>query len=174
MKPFGLIALGLLIPIIVSAEDLPKRKPGLWEVTVASDRSPQQVMKQCTDENTDSQMMETGNSMADSMGVKCSKKELRKEGDTYISESECTFGSTVLKSKTEFSGNFDTEYSGHSASTYNPPLMGMTGNNTNIHARWLGACEPGQVPGDMVMSDGRKLNINALSKLGQFGARKSQ
>lgn len=171
MKKISII-LGLcVVPLLAYADDLPKRKPGLWEVSVASAGRPGQVMKQCTDETTDEKMMATGNSMANSLGVQCSKKEMKKAGDTFTAESECTMNGTKLTSKTVFSGDFNSQYTGETNASYDPPLMGMTGSQSTITARWLGPCEAGQKPGDMVMPGGHVVNMEMLnSKLGQLGA----
>jgi hypothetical protein len=34
-----------------------------------------------------------------------------------------------------------------------------------IEAKWLGACKPGQIPGDIVMPGGFKLNVKDAQKL---------
>ena len=37
------------------------------------------------------------------------------------------------------------------------PADGTT--NMSIETKWLGACKSDQKPGDMIMADGRKINI---------------
>jgi hypothetical protein len=39
------------------------------------------------------------------------------------------------------------------------------GGSTTIQARWVGACKSGQRPGDIVMADGKTMNIRDLRKL---------
>jgi hypothetical protein len=34
-----------------------------------------------------------------------------------------------------------------------------------VEAKWLGVCKPGQKPGDIVMSNGFKMNIKDAEKL---------
>ena len=39
-----------------------------------------------------------------------------------------------------------------------------------IEAKWLGACEAGQKPGDVMMSNGMKMNVLDLPKTGRRAA----
>lgn len=138
---------------------LPKRKAGLWEVKITSQtQAGTQVAKHCIDEATDAKMQQ----MASSIGQNCSKMENRQEGQKYISEAACKIMGTNVTSKAVFSGDFGSNYSGEIAASYDPPLMGMKESKTTVSARWLGACEAGQKPGDIIMGNGMKMNINDL------------
>ena len=59
-----------------------------------------------------------------------------------------------------FSG--DTAYRMDMLSTYNPPMMGMKEARTTVEAKWLGACKPGQKPGDVTMANGMSFNMRAM------------
>ena len=53
-------------------------------------------------------------------------------------------------------------------STGGPAIPGMTpGGETKmtIEAKHLGACQAGQKPGDMIMSNGMKMNVLDLQKM---------
>jgi hypothetical protein len=41
---------------------------------------------------------------------------------------------------------------------------GLAGGTTTIQAKWVGACKPGQRPGDITMSNGQTMNIRDLRK----------
>jgi len=41
-----------------------------------------------------------------------------------------------------------------------------------IEAKWLGACKADQKPGDMIMGNGMKMNINEMAKGGVPGGMK--
>src|SRR5262249_20051242 len=51
-----------------------------------------------------------------------------------------------------------------------PAMPGASGDGTSnmtIEAKWLGACQADQKPGDMILANGRKLNINDMPNLQQ-------
>ena len=151
-------AILLLCAITSFADDLPKRKAGLWEIQVASDKMPATTMKQCVDEQTDIDIQE----MSGQMKEMCSRNELKRTMSGYTMESDCKVGSSRVVSSGTLTGDFTTSYTMDMKSKYEPPMMGMTGGTTKMTARHLGACEPGQRPGDMVLPGGMKMNINDM------------
>lgn len=168
MKKLLLTAAVVLLPAQAFAEQLPTRKPGLWEINIANPgmSGHTQTVKQCTDEATDAKMMQSGNDMAGKMGVQCAKNEVRKENGQYIGESDCTFSGTRMVSKTVFSGDFASSYTAETETTYNPPISGMSGGKTMMTAKRVGECEPGQKPGDIIMPGGITMNINSMPSMG--------
>lgn len=143
--------LGLSVAGGAQALDMPKRKSGLWELkTNTSNSSKPNTMHMCVDEQTDDMLTNMGSGMGKKM---CSKNELRKEGNKYIAESVCSFGSSTATTHSVFTGDFTTAYRGESKSTYQPPMMGMSEATTEIEAKWTGPCKPGQKPGDVIMAD---------------------
>ena len=56
-------------------------------------------------------------------------------------------------------GNFDSAYRMEVDSQYEPALMGRSASRSVIDARWLGPCKADQRPGDMILSDGKKMNV---------------
>ena len=53
----------------------------------------------------------------------------------------------------------NTAYRTEIHTTYDPPFMGQTETTTVLTARNVGACKPGQRPGDMVLPNGQTLNM---------------
>jgi len=51
-----------------------------------------------------------------------------------------------------FTGDFAKHYAGEVRTTYTPPLEGMATTHLKMEARWIGPCQPGQQPGDVVMT----------------------
>ncbi len=151
------------------ADSFPTRKAGQWEITVQSSRSgtPPQTIKQCIDAKTDEKMMQMGNGMASQMGAQCSKMEIKRQGDTYITDSECQMMGVKMVSRGTVQGDFESAYTGKSEVTYTPPLMGINQATTTISAKWLGACAADQRPGDMVLGNGMKVNIEMLAAAGK-------
>jgi hypothetical protein len=144
----------------VAAIDYPARKPGLWEISVqpdgAASRTPAHVTQQCMDAASDKAMREMGGSMGQQT---CSKQELRSEGGKLVTDSVCKIGPTTATTHAVISGDFGTAYRMESRSTYSPPLMGKAEGTAIIEAKWVGPCKAGQKPGDMVMSNGTKMNL---------------
>ncbi len=143
-----------------TAQEFPKRKPGLWEVTVASDNG-QHVTRQCIDEATDAKLQNMGTQM----GQMCTKQEARREGDAWVSEAECDMAGSRIHSKTVFRGDFTSNYQGDVSATYDPPLMGKREGKTKISAKWIGPCAGDHKPGDIILPDGQKMNLNSLGKV---------
>jgi hypothetical protein len=64
-------------------------------------------------------------------------------------------------SVTTFTG--DTAYRSEIKSSYDPPMQGMPSGNTVINAKWTGACPAGKQPGDVMLPDGRKVNMRTMT-----------
>ncbi len=160
-----LVCLCLLTPLGVSADELPTRKSGLWEIQMSmAGEAVGQTMKQCVDTAADAAMIRMGTDMSTKMGVKCTKNEFVKQGQRYIFDTDCMMGDIRLTSMTVFSGDFTSQYTGDSVTKFEPALLGISEQNMTITARWVGACEAGQKPGDIIMPGGIKMNINTMGK----------
>jgi hypothetical protein len=140
------------------AIDYPARKPGLWEIQTgdATGKGAGQTIQQCIDAASDKTLREMGQGMGKDL---CSKQELRLESGKLVMDSVCKIGTTTATSHAVMSGDFSTAYRMESRSTYSPPLMGRTEGTSLMEAKWVGPCKPGQKPGDMVMSNGMKMNV---------------
>ena len=169
MKKIALCLI-LLLPLVSQAdetEEFPSRKAGLWEVTTTMAGMPtNQTIKQCIDASTDKAMMKMGKNMDKKMGADCAKNEFRKEGDNFITEVDCKTGGTRMIAKSVFSGDFTSQYSGETTTKFDPPVMGMTERKMTLSAKWVGPCQAGQKPGDIIMANGMKMNFNDLEKMG--------
>ncbi len=164
------IFLCLLVPFASFSADYPQRKAGLWEIQNSMEGMPAgQTIRQCVNPEMDKKMIEMGSNMNEQMGADCSKVEFRKEGKNYVSETDCNMGGMRMISKSVFSGDFNKNYTGVTTVSFEPPVMGMKNQKMKQTARWVGACEPGQKPGDIIMPNGQKLNINSMGAMG--GAR---
>lgn len=142
------------------AIDYPARKPGLWEMKVGDGTSAaaNQTIQQCIDASSDQAMRD----MAQGMGAgkdACSKQDMRKEGSTTVIDSVCKIGTSIASTHAIVTGDLSTGYRMDSTSTYKPPMMGKTEAKAVIDARWVSACKADQKPGDMIMSNGMKMNV---------------
>lgn len=143
--------------------NLPKRKPGQWEMQMSGMGGQPQVVKLCVDEETDQTMYQMGAQMSGSM---CSKYELSVKGSTVLADGICSIpgpqGNVTMTSHSEtvFDGNTSYKTEGHIK--YDPAVMGRSEATVNSSGRWVGACAAGQKPGDMVMPNGTVMNIKDM------------
>jgi len=145
------------------AFDFPKRKSGLWEIETSSaarQGAPQKA-QMCIDQKSADALSEMGTGMTKKM---CSKNDVRREGAAIVSDSVCTFGSSTITTHSVITGKFDSAYKVDTRSTYDPPLNGMTEGAAVIQARWIGPCKADQKPGDMILPNGMKINVNDRPK----------
>ena len=150
------------------AVEAPKRKSGLWEIgRTDTERRP---LQWCVDEKTDNALnqLATGRHREN-----CKIDTLHREGDAWIVDAVCSLGrGTSAKTHAVVTGKFDSQYKIESTSTLDPPIHGRTESKAVIEARWTGACKPDQQPGDVILADGRKVNIAQEAKAQEAKTRK--
>jgi hypothetical protein len=93
----------------------------------------------------------------------CSKNDIRRDGNRIYGNAECKFGESNMKSTSVTTFTGDTAYRTEVKASYEPPMMGMTSGTTIIDAKWSGPCPAGMQVGDVVMPDGRKVNVRAIA-----------
>ncbi|MGX1166572.1 hypothetical protein AB7M16_002838 [Bradyrhizobium sp. USDA 372] len=149
-----------------SADDLPVRKPGLWEMKLVTSGSPvpEMTMQHCTDETVDKEM---GNNVSPMAKQICAKQEIKKTATGYVSDSECSVAGVSTTSHAEITGDFNSAYTVKTTSHAQGGVAGTAGRDstTTLQAKWLGACKPDQKPGDIVMPGGFKMNTRDMDKL---------
>jgi hypothetical protein len=160
----GSVLLALLPAIAARADDMPLRKPGLWEMKIAKTGSvlPEMTMQHCTDETTDKQMSTAFSPVAKEA---CSKRDIAKTATGYVSDSVCSVGGVTVTTHADIVGDFNSAYTVKSAAHSDKGAGGVHDVTSTIEAKWLGECKPGQKPGDIVMPGGFKLNIKDAEKL---------
>ena len=147
------------------ADDLPVRKPGLWEMKIVKTGTalPEMTMQHCTDEATDKEM-NTG--LAPAAKDVCSKHDIQKTATGYVTDSVCSVAGISMRSHSDITGDFNSAYTVKSTSHSEGGPSGMPRDSTTtIEAKWLGVCKADQKPGDIVMPGGFKLNIKDAEKL---------
>ena len=160
-RPWCLIAVPLLLALLPApalAEDYPKLKPGLWEMERASER-PQGApnrMTMCLDESVQKEMFDIG---AGAMKGMCSKHDFKLTGNRGTADFVCDIAGSRMHSQSTMVLNGNTSYRTEIRTTYDPPFMGQSETFTVLTARHVGACKPGQRPGDMVLPNGQMLNM---------------
>jgi len=158
--PFLLAAAAVLSALMTSqasAADAPKRKPGLWQQTLSGPGMPAQAMSMCTDARTDDLVAARATDARN-----CEQQSVRREGDAYVVESVCRSGTSTIRTRGRFTGDFSTHYAGELRSTFEPPLHGMKEMTQHIDARWAGPCKAGQKPGDVALEGMGGMNLNEV------------
>jgi Protein of unknown function (DUF3617) len=165
------IAAGLVLASAASAAELPSRKPGLWDMTMTFEgRSvPPQAMQHCVDASTDKLMTANFGNVTHEA---CAKRDIQNSGSTITVDSVCKFGAMTITSHAVVTGSFDSAYTIKVTSKREgapppppgaPAVSAPSGESTMaIAAKWLGPCKADQKPGDMIMSNGMKVNINDM------------
>jgi len=155
-------ALALMVP--ASAEELPLRKPGLWEMKIvkAGSQLPEMTMQHCTDQTTDKDMANSVSPLAKQI---CSKQNVVKTATGFVSDSACTVAGVSMSSHSEITGDFNSAYSVTTKAHLDKGPDQLRDTTTTIEAKYLGDCKPGQKPGDVVMPGGFKLNVKDAEKL---------
>ena len=140
------------------AQDFPKLKPGLWEMERSAERGAQHPnrMTMCLDDTVQKEMFDMG---AGAMKGMCSKHEFKMSGNRGTGDFICDFGGSRMHSKSTMQMTGNTGYRTEIHTTYDPPFMGQRETNTVLSARHVGACKPGQRPGDMILPNGQTLNV---------------
>ena len=148
MLRFLAIPVLALSAAVAFAQDAPKRKSGLWEISMSSPRMPgPMVSRQCVDEKTDDMAKGASRGGAE----KCSKKSVRRDGGNVIVESVCQIDGSTATTRGVFTGDFSSTYKGEMTTRFAPPLHGSAESKMSFQARHTGPCAPGQKPGDVAV-----------------------
>src|SRR5437660_4440448 len=174
MRSALILAIAFVTTSALAQEQMPSRKAGLWEMTMTYEGrgAPPQTMQQCIDAATDKAMQDMS---AGPRGQSCSKRETKKVGNTIVFDTVCSTGTGTSTTHGVVSGDFNSAYTvkinakreGGPAIPNMPPETNMT-----VESKWLGPCKADQKPGDMIMGNGMKMNVNDASKMGAPGAMK--
>jgi hypothetical protein len=146
------------------AADYPQLKPGQWEMTTTTDRPGAQPHSStiCFDAALQKEMIDMGNGMRKEL---CSKSNIRQIGAQFVTDTECKFGNSVVKSHAVMTMKGDSAYRTEADTSYDPPLVNNVRQaKTVVEAKYVGACKDGLVPGDIVTGAGQKINIRQLQQ----------
>jgi hypothetical protein len=156
----SLLLLGGIVTAGVVAGELPKRKPGLWELHTQVDGMPGgPAVQMCVDAETDNLIQQRAKKKAD-----CSTMDVQSgPGRTTVHAVCLADGSTVTMDGV-YTGNFNSSYKGDMRMRYEPPMHGMSESHMVQDAKWLGPCKPGQKGGDVIMPNAGGFNMNEMLK----------
>jgi hypothetical protein len=150
------------------AQDFPRLKPGLWELerdmgsapaTQPNRPAPSSRTTMCLDESVQNDMFAMA---AGAMAGACSRHDFKRNGNRLTGDVVCSFGGSTMHSKSVMTLDGNSAYRTVIDTTYDPPFMGQTHSTMVLRARNVGACKPGQRPGDVVMPNGRTMNMRDM------------
>jgi hypothetical protein len=160
---FARLALGLALvgaATCTCAEDFPKLKAGSWSVAVSpagtGPQSAPRVSTLCLDDSVQQEMYKMSTGMMSGM---CSKHDIKISGNKVTTLADCNLGITTMKSQSVMTLTGDTAYHTEAHATFDPPMNGMKESSTLIDGKYIGACKPGQQPGDMTLPTGQTVNV---------------
>jgi hypothetical protein len=149
-----------------AAVDFPPRKAGLWQMNTVTSNGHTVSMQECVDAQTDQAMQSR---FASAPQRNCPKRDVQKSGDTITIDAVCTVAGNTTSHHMVITGNFD---SGYTVTMTNQVQGSPAPRTVNMTAKWLGPCAAGQRPGDMILPNGKTINILDMQKMmpGAFGA----
>jgi hypothetical protein len=161
MRQSTLLLLALLATSFVSAQDVPKRKSGVWEITRTSTYTQDQPQRGqlCVYKASDDALLQLAEGMR---GVVCKTNKLSHDGDKLVVDATCTLRASTAQTHALISGNFDSAYTVESKSTYTPPLAGAATGHAQFAAKWTGPCPPGLRPGETLLDTGAKIDSGGV------------
>ncbi|MGH8583706.1 MAG: DUF3617 domain-containing protein, partial [Gammaproteobacteria bacterium] len=146
-----------------SEVNLPKRKSGLWQITIHARGAPMpMVTEQCVGEETDDLLKQQGARAA--AQADCDKNSVERDGDRIVIDSVCRFDKTTATTHAVYTGDFSSGYSAEMSVSYDPPMAGMKEAKQTIEAKLLGPCKPGQKPGDVSVPGMGTMNLEEMMK----------
>jgi hypothetical protein len=137
---------------VASAQDLPKRKPGLWEVSMELPNRPGQAMKsqQCVDDKSDA--MAHKKAMDDQADSRCENKSVRRDASGTEVNYTCTSARGKTTGTLKLSGDMQSRFTMDNHARFDPPRHGMSEATVKTQGQWMGACPADMKPGEIRMT----------------------
>ena len=181
----AMVAAASLSPAMAGAEDLPTRKAGLWEsiITVGDGKTQPTTVKQCVDAETDKA------ALLGATTELCDMTWKRVGDDRIETETKCALGPIQASGKAGAPAGLNATFSasgkGVIIGDFNANIRMETTTTTTawgdgeaegapkqniltltqtllIETKWLGPCEAGQKPGDIITADGKVMRMPAM------------
>lgn len=141
------------------AQSVPTRTPGLWETTTITNAG-RTMAKECIDASTDRLVLQLTSVLT------CRNTDFRRTADGYFAGAKCAAGGMTVDNKITVTGDFDQWARAEALTTMSSAGEGGINRSfsTAIEARRLGECEEGQIPGDLILPNGKTVHVNPSRK----------
>ena len=158
------LLLGSSVATSAVGAELPKRKPGLWELRTQVQGMPEATtIQMCIDAQTDNLIQRRANDKE-----RCSTMDVQRGPGKATIHAVCKAESSTVTMDGVYTGDFSSSYRSEMKMHYDPPMHGMSESHMSQEAKWLGPCKPGQKGGDVVMSNMGGFNMNEMLKNPRF------
>ena len=97
-------------------------------------------------------------------GKTCEQGPIVKTAAGYEMEATCKIGGMTSKSKSIVSGDFNSQVTVDVTSLISTGSGPAKESKTKIEARYVGPCEAGQKPGDVIMPDGKVIRVPGVGR----------
>lgn len=166
--PLIRVAIGIALLAVAStapAQEFPKLKSGLWEVNMTTGKreGPPRLTTMCLDDSVQREMYTMSTGM---MAGMCTKHDIKVTGNKVTTIANCDLGITKMQSQAVMTLSGNTSYHTEARATFDPPLNGAKESTSIIDGKHVGACKPGQQPGDMTLPGGQTVNVRQLMRSG--------
>lgn len=151
-----------------AAAPWPARQAGLWEVTVRSDdlvlqrqgqaRPRPQTVRMCTSAAAEPVMLLAIVPGQENCREAQARRRHAKEGGGWDIHTVCFVHDNRVEAQMQLTGDLQSAYRGAYSVTFRDTPLNNTGRML-FEGRRLGACQPGQRPGDMVLPNGVTVNV---------------
>jgi hypothetical protein len=132
----ALAVTGLGVGALQAAEEgqVPKRKPGLWEIVTVAPVSGMTKSKVCVGEDD--------NMVTPENAGECTEPAVTLLNEGLIVDVECSSKQGKQTISTSFTGNFETRYHATLKTTFDPPIGGIPHMGAKLDGKYLGPdCE---------------------------------
>lgn len=142
--------------------DANSRKAGLWEVktSIEASNAPTRTVRQCIDAETDKLLQSSAGPFDRSA---CEQRDVQVSAEATTRDFTCTVAGKPATAHSVVAGNFESAYT-MTVTAESPALPGGR-MVMSMAAKWLGPCAADQKAGDIVLSNGTKVNILDIRKL---------
>jgi hypothetical protein len=117
------------------------------------------VIQQCIDAATDQMMQSSAGPFAPEV---CPRRDVQRSENSFTIDSTCAIGGKAATAHAVVNGSFDSAYT-MTVTSKSEDIPGGKMDMT-MEAKWLGPCAADQKPGDIIMSNGVKINIPEMEK----------
>ena len=132
----------LLFPVFADALEMPQRKLGLWEMRVQNSYDGAALTAfPATQICLNAAFMEVAKMSEETDKKMCSKMEVRKDGNKWISNSVCKISGSTASYLTTSEFNGENAYHNDTNTTFDPPMDGHSRIHMIMDGKWLRPCK---------------------------------